>query len=64
MSAERSENLPEPIRDALATAIGLGVLGFQQMQVRRREFEKSTGVSIPPSPAELGDMIRRFTERA
>jgi hypothetical protein len=64
MAAARSENLPEPVRDAIATAIGLGVLGFQQFQVRRREFEKSTGVSIPPSPAELGDMIRRFTERA
>jgi hypothetical protein len=64
MAAERLENLPEPVRDALATAIGLGVLGFQQLQVRRRDFEKTTGVSIPPSPAELADMIRRFTERA
>lgn len=63
MPAERFENLPEPVRNALATAVGLGVLGFQQLQVRRREFEKSTGMTIPPSPAELGDMIRQFTER-
>lgn len=63
MPAERFENLPEPVRNALATAVGLGVLGFQQLQVRRREFEKSTNMTIPPSPAELGDMIRQFTER-
>jgi hypothetical protein len=64
MAADRFENLPDPVRNALATAVGLGVLGYQQLQVRRREFEKTTGVSMPPSPAELGDMIRQFTERA
>ena len=28
------------LRDSLYTAVGFGVLGFQQLQVRRREWQK------------------------
>ena len=30
----------DPLRDALYTAVGFGVLGFQQAQLRRRELQK------------------------
>lgn len=30
----------DPLREALYTAVGFGVLGFQQVQVRRRELQK------------------------
>jgi hypothetical protein len=32
-------------KDLTYTAIGFGVLGFQQAQVRRRELEKTLGCS-------------------
>ena len=30
----------DPLKDALYTAVGFGVLGFQQLQLRRRELQK------------------------
>ena len=30
----------DPLRDAFYTAVGFGVLGFQQAQLRRRELQK------------------------
>ena len=30
----------DPLREALYTAVGFGVLGFQQIQLRRRELQK------------------------
>ncbi|HJV09708.1 MAG TPA: hypothetical protein VJ653_08500 [Acidimicrobiales bacterium] len=30
----------DPLREALYTAVGFGVLGFQQVQLRRRELQK------------------------
>ena len=30
----------DPLKDALYTAVGFGVLGFQQVQLRRRELQK------------------------
>jgi hypothetical protein len=31
---------PNPLRESLYTAVGLGILGFQQAQVRRRRLQK------------------------
>lgn len=36
--AEESEK--DPIEDLMHIGLGLGILGFQQAQVRRRQFEK------------------------
>ncbi len=30
----------DAVKDALYTAVGFGVLGFQQLQLRRRELQK------------------------
>ncbi|HEY6532615.1 MAG TPA: hypothetical protein VIY72_09935 [Acidimicrobiales bacterium] len=48
-------------RDLLYTGVGLGVLGLQRVQVRRRELESSLGVSLPPSPDELGRLLGRIS---
>lgn len=45
------------VREALEVGVGLGVLGFQRAQVRRRELERSTGLTIPDSPAALVRML-------
>jgi hypothetical protein len=42
--------------DALYVAIGLGVLGFQRLQVRRREIE----AQLPP---EVSGVLRAAGER-
>ena len=64
MSSDRFANLPKPVRDALATAVGLGVLGYQQLQVQRRSFEKSTGIAVSADPSDIRNVIRHLTERS
>ncbi len=36
--AQPIDSLPNPVKDAVYTAVGFGVLGFQQLQVRRRDL--------------------------
>ena len=36
--AQPIDALPNPVKDAVYTAVGFGVLGFQQLQVRRRDL--------------------------
>jgi hypothetical protein len=43
--------------DALYVAVGFGVLGFQRLQVRRRELESQ----LPP---EVSEVVRAVGERA
>jgi hypothetical protein len=43
--------------DALYVAVGFGVLGFQRLQVRRRELESQ----LPP---EVSGVVRAVGERA
>ncbi len=43
--------------DALYVAVGFGVLGFQRLQVRRRELE----AQLPP---EVSGVVRAVGERA
>ena len=45
------------------TGLGLGILGFQQVQVRRRELERSLGIGLPPSADDLGRLVGRLTGR-
>jgi len=46
----------DPIRraahEALSVGVGFGILGFNKVQVHRREWERSTGITIP-SPSEF-----------
>jgi hypothetical protein len=41
----------DPIRraayEALSVGLGFGILGFNRLQVRRREWERETGVTLP-----------------
>ena len=48
-------------RDLFYTGVGLGVLGLQRLQVRRRELESSLGVGIPPAPDDLGRLLERLS---
>jgi len=37
------DDADDGLRDALYTAVGLGILGIQQVQLRRREIQKELG---------------------
>ncbi|MEX1217891.1 MAG: hypothetical protein WEA11_05155 [Acidimicrobiales bacterium] len=55
------ENSPfEPVKRAthevLSVSLGLGILGFQRLQVQRREWERSTGASLP-DPAHCAERM-------
>ena len=45
------EDLTHRAEEALYTAVGLGILGFQHLQVRRRELARS-----------LEDIVRQVTD--
>jgi hypothetical protein len=47
------------VRDVLYTGVGLGVLGFQRLQVRRRDLESTLGVGLPPTTDDLGRLLGR-----
>lgn len=54
------------LRDALYTAVGFGILGFQQAQVRRRELQKGLArlaaeVDVKVEPV-LDDMVAHLPE--
>jgi hypothetical protein len=38
--------------EALSVGLGFGILGFNRLQVQRREWERASGVTLP-SPSEF-----------
>ncbi|MCD9623336.1 hypothetical protein [Rhabdothermincola salaria] len=50
-------------RETLYVGVGLGLLGFQALQVRRRELERELGVAVPPRPADLTRLLDRIAGR-
>lgn len=61
MAADPLDELRRGARDVLVTGLGLGILGFQQLQVRRRELERTLGVGLPPSTDDVGRLVGRLT---
>jgi len=49
-------SLQRAATEALSVGLGFGVLGFNRLQVHRREWEKTTGHSLP-SPTELATTV-------
>jgi hypothetical protein len=45
------DNVP---RDLVYTAVGLGVLGIQHVQVRRRQFERGMRLLLASVPCDRG----------
>ena len=61
MPGDPLDDLRASARDALYVGVGLGVLGFQRLQVQRRELERALGVGVPPGRAELARLVGRLT---
>jgi hypothetical protein len=52
MQAISVDDLTRRVENTLYTAVGLGILGFQHLQVQRRQFARS-----------LDAVVRQVTER-
>jgi hypothetical protein len=63
MAPDPLDDLRNGARDVVYTGVGLGILGFQRLQVRRRELEKALGVGLPPSSDSLGRLVGRLTRQ-
>jgi hypothetical protein len=63
MAQDPLDDLRRGARDVVYTGVGLGILGFQRLQVQRRELEKALGIDIPPAPDALGRLVGRLTRQ-
>jgi hypothetical protein len=63
MAADPLDEVRQRVRDSLYVGVGLGLLTFQAVQVRRRELERELGVPVPPSPADVGRLVASLTGR-
>ena len=63
MAADPLDDIRNSARDVVYTGVGLGILGLQHLQVRRRELEKAIGVGLPPAPDSLGRLVGRLTRQ-
>jgi hypothetical protein len=57
------DDVPKLVEETLYTAVGLGVLGFQRMQVRRQELKKSLTSSLGDARTSLDDVLQTVEER-
>lgn len=64
MTQHRSfpDDVSKTARDAAYVAIGLGVLGFQRAQVRRRELMNQLGRASGDLQGRVGELSERFGE--
>ncbi|MDP9070366.1 MAG: hypothetical protein M3N68_03590 [Actinomycetota bacterium] len=55
---------PKSIKDAAYVAIGLGVMGWQRAQVRRRELAKELEERLGPALKDLEERLQPVAEQA
>src|SRR5829696_6526145 len=63
MRSVNGDDIPKAVEETLYTAVGLGVLGFQRMQVRRQELKKSLTSSLGDARTSLDDVLQTVEER-
>ena len=49
------DDVPKFVEETLYTAVGLGVLGFQRLQVQRQELKKSLASALDEARTSFGD---------
>jgi hypothetical protein len=57
------DDVPKFVEDTLYTAVGLGVLGFQRLQVQRQELKKSLASALGEARTSLDDGLKTVEER-
>jgi hypothetical protein len=59
MPALSSDDLSTTVENALYTAVGLGILGYQHLQVRRREVQRQ----LATVARLVGEQVERSVPR-
>lgn len=57
------DDIPRMVEDTVYTAVGLGVLGFQQAQVQRQQLKRSLSSSYGEAREALDDRVKLVEER-
>ena len=64
METAACEPLRRAANEALSVGVGLGILGFNRLQVQRRAWERASGVTLPSMKdltADLTAMVGGLT---
>lgn len=56
------DDIPKKVEDALYTAVGLGVLGFQQVQVQYQQLKRSLAGGLDDACGLVRVARRRVSE--
>jgi hypothetical protein len=54
-----SDELSKTVENAVYTAVGLGILGFQHLQVQRRQLERQVTSTV----RQLAEQVERAARR-
>lgn len=57
------EDIPKMVEDTVYTAVGLGVLGFQRVQVQRQQLKRSLSSSCSEAREVFDDRVKLVEER-
>jgi hypothetical protein len=57
------DDVPRVVEDTVYTAVGLGVLGFQRVQVQRQQLKRSLSNSYGEVREALDDRVKLVEER-
>jgi hypothetical protein len=63
MRSINTDEIPKMVEDTLYTAVGLGVLGFQRIQVHRQELKRSVSASLDDAREVVDDGLKTLEER-
>jgi hypothetical protein len=63
MRSVNGDDIPKAVGDTLYTAVGLGVLGFQRMQVQRQQMKRSLSAALGDARNTLGERVKLVDER-
>lgn len=58
-----ADDIPKAVEDTFYTAVGLGVLGFQRLQVHRQELKRTMAATLGDYRQALDDGLRTVEER-
>ncbi|HEX8804966.1 MAG TPA: hypothetical protein VF743_12260 [Acidimicrobiales bacterium] len=57
------DDIPRLAEDALYTAVGLGVLGFQHIQVQRQQAKRSLATTLGEAREAVDERVKLVEER-
>jgi hypothetical protein len=57
------EDIPRVVEDTVYTAVGLGILGFQRVQVQRQQLKRSLSSSCGEVLEAFDDRVKLVEER-